>query len=31
MRIADGPTEWQERYDDLARNSRRIAHVEAAE
>jgi formate dehydrogenase major subunit len=28
---SNGPTEWQERYDDLARNSRRIAHVEPAE
>jgi formate dehydrogenase major subunit len=29
---SNGPTEWQERYDDLARNSRRIAPaVEAAE
>jgi formate dehydrogenase major subunit len=29
---SNGPTEWQERYDDLARNSRRIAAVvEAAE
>jgi formate dehydrogenase major subunit len=29
---SNGPTEWQERYDELARNSRRISHVvEAAE
>jgi formate dehydrogenase major subunit len=29
---SNGPSEWQERYDDLARQSRRIAHaVEPAE
>jgi formate dehydrogenase major subunit len=29
---SNGPTDWQERYDEFARNSRRIAHVaEAAE
>jgi formate dehydrogenase major subunit len=29
---SNGPSEWQERYDDLARKSRRIAHaVEPAE
>jgi formate dehydrogenase major subunit len=29
---SNGPTEWQEKYDELARNSRRIAAtVEAAE
>jgi len=28
---SNGPTEWQERNDDLARNSRRIAQFEPAE
>jgi formate dehydrogenase major subunit len=28
---SNGPTDWQERYDEFARNSRRIARVEAAE
>jgi formate dehydrogenase major subunit len=28
---SNGPTEWQERYDAFARNSRRIAPAEAAE
>jgi formate dehydrogenase major subunit len=28
---SNGPTGWQERYDEFARNSRRIARVEAAE
>ena len=28
---SNGPTEWQERYDDLTRRSRRIAQLEPAE
>jgi formate dehydrogenase major subunit len=28
---SNGPTDWQDRYDAIARNSRRIAPVEAAE
>jgi formate dehydrogenase major subunit len=28
---SNGPTDWQERYDEFARNSRRIAPAEAAE
>ena len=28
---SNGPTEWQERYDALARRSRRIAHGVAVE
>jgi len=28
---SNGPTDWQERYEELSRRSRRIVHVEAAE
>ena len=28
---SNGPSRWQEEYEDLARRSRRIVHAEAAE
>jgi formate dehydrogenase major subunit len=28
---SNGPTDWQERYDELAERSRRVAHLQAAE